>query len=361
MPSMHTAKRTALYSEHVRVGAKMVEFAGWEMPIQYSSVITECKSVRERAGMFDVSHMGRLSFRGEKVLEFLEWITANDVSKLTNGGSQYSLLCYDNGTCVDDIIVYRVAESLFRMVVNAANHDKDLAWIESHNAYHVAITDETMRTAMIAVQGPEACEITQSLSKENLLAIKRFHSSECNIAGVNAFIARTGYTGEDGFELIIPAEESVKVWQALLEKNVVPCGLAARDVLRVEAGLPLYGHELSDKISPIEAGLGWVISKTKRFLGSDEIARVRKEGTARKLVGILMDERIVPRENYPVFCKDREIGKMSSGVFSPTLERGIGFAFLSSEYAEEGLRCEVFIRDKGFPATVVSKRFLKKK
>jgi len=339
----------------------MVEFAGWEMPIQYSSVIAECKSVRERAGMFDVSHMGRLSFRGEKVREFLEWITANDVSKLTDGGSQYSLLCYENGTCVDDVVVYRVNENFFRMVVNAANHDKDLEWINFHNTYGVAIQDETMQTAMIAVQGPEACEITQSLCEDNVLSIARFHSFECDVAGTHGFIARTGYTGEDGFELILPREGAVKVWQALFDKGVVPCGLAARDVLRVEAGLPLYGHELSDKISPIEAGLGWVISKTKKFIGSDEIERLRKEGTKRKLVGVSMDGRIVPREGCLVVCDGKEIGKMSSGVYSPTLERGIGFAFVSSEYAEEGLRCEVIIRDKGFPATVVSKRFLQKR
>lgn len=358
---MNSMKRTALYPEHVRLGAKIAEFAGWEMPIQYTSVIAECKSVRESAGMFDVSHMGRLTFRGDRALEFLEWITANDVSKLTNGGSQYSLLCYENGTCVDDIIVYRINENLFRMVVNAANHDKDLEWIKSHNTYEVAIEDETMQTAMMAVQGPEACEITQSLSKDNVLAIERFHSSECIVAGVNSFIARTGYTGEDGFELFVPSGESVKVWQAFLEKKVVPCGLAARDVLRVEAGLPLYGHELSDQISPIEAGLGWVVSKTKKFIGSDAIDRIRKEGPKRKLVGILMDGRMVPREGYLVVCNGKEVGKMSSGVYSPTFERGIGFAFVSSNYAEEGLRCEVLIRDKGFPATVVSKRFLKKK
>jgi aminomethyltransferase len=357
---MPESLNTPLHAAHVRHNAKMVDFAGWDMPVQYSGVIAESKAVRESAGMFDVSHMGRTWFRGERVIELLELLTTNDISKLQDGGSQYSLLCYENGTCVDDIIVYRISSDVFRMVINASNREKDIAWMQSHNSYDVSLTDETFETAMIAVQGPKAVDVVNSLADRDISHTPRFTAVNADVAGAPAFAARTGYTGEDGFELIVPADHAVEVWDALVERGVAPCGLASRDVLRVEAGLPLYGHELSDQISPIEAGLGWVVSKTKEFIGSAQINAIRSDGPKRKLVGVQMESKIVPREGYRVLREGPQIGTVSSGVFSPMLDRGIAFAFVDSGEATLDQPCEVEIRDKAHPAMVVSKRFMPK-
>lgn len=329
------------------------------MPVQYEGVIAEAKAVRDGAGMFDVSHMGRTWHRGDRVLEFLEHITTNDVSKLDDMGSQYSLLCYPHGGCVDDIIVYRISDNVFRMVINASNREKDLDWMRENNAFSVDIHDETFDTAMIAVQGPRAVAIVSMLTDKDITETPRFTAVNCRIAGNDVLAARTGYTGEDGFELIAPAEFAEELWDALLAAGVTPCGLAARDVLRVEAGLPLYGHELSDSINPIEAGLAWVCSKQKEFIGSGPINEMRANGAPRKLVGIRMETKIVPREGYPVLRDGRQIGEVSSGVYSPALERGIAFAFLEAQSAALDTPCEVEIRGTSHPAAVVSKRFLR--
>jgi aminomethyltransferase len=359
MSKLATMLRTPLYDAHVAQNARLVDFAGWEMPVQYDGIIAESKAVRESAGMFDVSHMGRTWFRGAATQEFLEHITTNDVAKLSDGGSQYSLLCYDNGTCVDDIIVYKIGEGVFRVVINASNREKDLDWIRSHNDKGIDITDETFETAMIAVQGPKAVETVASLADNDITATEKFHTANCTVAGAPAFAARTGYTGEDGFELIVPAANATTVWNALLERGVKPCGLASRDVLRVEAGLPLYGHELSDAINPIEAGLGWVCGKEKTYIGSDPINKMRAEGAPRKLVGIRMQSKIVPREGYAVMRDGKQIGAVSSGVFSPSLDCGIAFAFLDKDAAALDAPCEVIVREKPMPAMVVNKRFLR--
>lgn len=356
-----TLLRTALYDRHVAAGGRMVEFAGWEMPVQYSSVIAEAKAVRDGAGMFDVGHMARLWFRGERVLEFLEWITANDVAELEDGRGHYSLLPNDRGGLVDDIIVYRVDATTFRMVVNAANHQKDVSWIKSKNTFGVEIEDETMGTAMIAVQGPKAAEIVGRLSPAGsaLGELPFFGTVMTTVAGVPCFAPKSGYTGEEGFELICANEDAPRLWDALAEAGVVPCGLAARDALRVEAGLPLYGHELGDDLSPIAAGLGWVISKTKSFIGSEHINRARAEGTAKKLQGIRLGSKRLLAPGMKVFVGDREVGEVSSGVYSPLLDCGIAFAFLDADIKPEAA-CEVDIRGKREPATVVNKRFFKR-
>ena len=357
---MSNLKRTPLFDDHVSLGARLVDFAGWEMPVQYEGVIAESKAARNSAGMFDVSHMGRTWFRGEKTIELLEVLTTNDISKLQDGNSQYSLLCYENGTCVDDIIVYRISSDVFRVVINASNREKDLEWMKSHNTFNVGISDETEKTAMIAVQGPDACNIVQELSSDDLLTIQRFSGKNSVVSGCEVFIARTGYTGEDGFELICSANDASNIWNSLFRKGVAPCGLASRDVLRVEAGLPLYGHELSDSINPIEAGLGWVVSKTKNFVGSEAINKIREEGVSRKLMGIRMSSKAVPREGYEVRVDGENAGTISSGVFSPVLDCGIAFAFIQSVYAKESTKCNVMIREKPYEAEIVNKRFLVK-
>jgi len=340
----------------------MVPFARWEMPVQYRSIIEEGKAVRESAGMFDVSHMARLWLRGPNVLEFLEWVTANDVSKLDDGHGQYSLLPNERGGCVDDIIVYRVAPEVYRMVVNASNHEKDVAWLGSQNRFGVEIEDETAGTAMIAVQGPSAVAALAKLSSSSsdFQSVPFFGTATADIAGVPCFAARSGYTGEDGFELICDGSRAASLWDALLEVGVTPCGLASRDALRVEAGLPLYGHELTDNLSPIAAGLGWVISKSKSFIGSEPINDARKNGTPTKLQGIRLGSKRLMSPGMKVYVGGREVGEVSSGVIAPLLDCGIAFAFLEPAIAQE-TPCEVDIRGKMEPGTVVSKRFYKRK
>ncbi|MBI5708573.1 MAG: glycine cleavage system aminomethyltransferase GcvT [Armatimonadetes bacterium] len=358
-----TVLKTPLHASHVALGGRMVEFAGYDMPVQYSGIIAETKAVREGAGMFDVSHMARLWFRGVRTLEFLEWITTNDVSKLEDGRGQYSMLPNPNGGIVDDIIVYRVDQTTFRMVVNAANHAKDVAWMKQQNqagGFGVEITDETDATAMIAVQGPKAAQIVAGLSDgpQALLDAPLFGLNEVSIAGVPCFAPRSGYTGEDGFELICPTDRASELWDALLAAGVVPCGLGSRDALRVEAGLPLYGHELSDTLSPIAAGLGWVISKTKAFIGSELINKARNEGVPRKIHGVKLASKRLLTPGMPVFVDGRSAGEVTSGVYSPTLECAIAFALIDASIPL-GTPCAIEIRGAMEPGELVNKRFLK--
>lgn len=353
--------RTPLFDAHVALNARIVPFAGYEMPVQYSSILVESKAVRDGAGMFDVSHMARLRFEGERVVEFLEWITSNDVSKLEDGQGQYSLLPNETGGCVDDIIVYRLGETEFAMVVNASNHAKDVAWIKSQNTFGVEIFDETDDTAMIAVQGPTARSIIAKLSDnpDAVNSAELFGVVNCNVAKISCFAPCSGYTGEDGFELICAANQAEALWNALLAAGVTACGLGARDTLRVEAGLPLYGHELEDHLSPIAAGLGWVVSKTKQFIGSDIINAARENGTESKLHGIRLQNKRLIAPGMKVYIGDDEIGEVSSGVVSPLLDAGLAFAFVRS-YVKLGTECEIDVRGKREPGTVVSKRFFKR-
>lgn len=356
-----TLLRTPLFDAHLSLNARMVPFAGYEMPVQYSSIIAESKAVREGAGMFDVSHMARLRFKGERVLEFLEWITSNDVAKLEDGQGQYSLLPNDKGGCVDDIIVYRITPTEYAMVVNASNHAKDVAWIRSKNTFGVEITDETNDTAMIAVQGPKARDIVASLSDkpEEIKSVGLFGIVNCKVSGIDCFAPCSGYTGEDGFELICAASDAEALWNALLEAGVAACGLGSRDTLRVEAGLPLYGHELSDDLSPIAAGLGWVVSKTKEFVGSKFINEARANGTDSKLQGIQLTTKRLIAPEMKVYVGDEEVGSVCSGVVSPLLDTGLAFAFLRSDI-KIGADCEIDVRGKREPGKVVSKRFFKR-
>jgi aminomethyltransferase len=353
--------QTALHPAHVKLGAKMVPFAGYDMPVQYEGIMVEAQAVRESAGMFDVSHMARLRMKGENVLEYLEWVTANDVSKLRDMEGQYSLLPNPAGGCVDDIIVYRINATEFVMVVNAANHEKDVAWLSSQNSFGVEIADETTETTMIAVQGPKARAIVKSLASEpeKFDVVDLFTVVETSIAGVRCFAPCSGYTGEDGFELVCSNADALNLWNALFEAGIKPCGLGSRDTLRVEAGLPLYGHELGDNLSPIEAGLGWVISKTKEFIGSAPINDARTNGTKRKLQGIRLEAKRLLVSGTKVFVDGKEVGEVCSGVISTTLGVGIAFAFVDAAL-KPPMECQVEIRGKMEPARLVNKRFHKR-
>ncbi len=353
-------QRTPLYDAHLALGGRIVPFAGYEMPVQYVGILAETAAVRTAAGMFDVSHMARLDVRGAGALAFLEHVTSNDVAKLEDGRGQYSLLPNAEGGVVDDIIVYRIADGDYRMVVNASNHAKDVAWLRGHDAFDVTIDDVTLSTFLIAVQGPKAVETVASLSSdpEAIRAAPFFGTVETTMAGVPVFAARSGYTGEDGYEITGPAASAATLWDAFLAAGVTACGLGSRDTLRVEAGLPLYGHELSDELSPIAAGLGWVVSKTKRFVGSGPINQAREEGVPRRLVGVTLEaKRLIPT-GAAVTVDGRVVGEVSSGVVSPTLGKAVAFAFIDSD-VPKGAACAVDLRGKAEPGEIVDKRFLK--
>lgn len=354
-----TILRTPLYNAHVALGGKIVPFAGYELPVQYTGIIAETKAVREGVGMFDVSHMARLWFEGERVVEFLSYVTANDVAALEDGRGHYSLFPNSAGGAVDDIIVYRIRDGVFRMVVNAANHAKDVAHLNKENRFGVKITDETDATAMIAVQGPKALETLARLSDgASFVGSDLFDVFEAKIAGVDCFAPRSGYTGEDGCELVCRAEDGPKLWQALLDAGVTPCGLGSRDTLRVEAGLPLYGHELTDELGPIEAGLGWVVRKTGGFIGAEIIEGRRANGVPKKIHGVRLEGKRLPMPGMEVSVDGAVVGALTSGVYSPTLDCGIGFALVDSK-VKLGTPCTVNVRGQEQPGTIVSKRFLK--
>ncbi len=356
-------KRTALYEAHRQLGARMVEFAGWEMPIQYQSILDEARAVRTRWGIFDVSHMGRACLHGENTIPFLNLLVPSDLGKLGDNSALYTVLTNERGGVVDDIILYRQSPDQWLMVFNAANHDKDLAWLQRWQGRFnppPTIDDQTERTVMIAVQGPEAVAHLTALLAPRLTDVPRFGALAFEWRGVPVFAGRTGYTGEDGFELIVPAEAGEALWETLLQAGATPCGLGARDVLRVEAGLHLYGHELTDDTNPIEAGLGWLVSERTDYIGADIIQRVKTEGAARRLMGIVLQERGVPREGYPVLIEGQVVAQLTSGVYSPTLECGIGMAYLPAEWAKAGTPCAVEIRGRAVPALITTRRFLKR-
>ncbi|MGC8783169.1 MAG: glycine cleavage system aminomethyltransferase GcvT [Armatimonadota bacterium] len=351
-------RRTPLAEIHPQMGARMVEFAGWWMPVQYGGIIQEARAVRENVGLFDISHMGRFHLRGAEAIPALDRLTTNDVSALTDGAAQYSLLTNPHGGVIDDIIVYRLSSDHLLVVVNAANAGKDKGWIQQHLPPSVTLEDATVQTAMIAVQGPKAIDLVSRLFAQNLAELPRFHVTSSRWSGYPMLVARTGYTGEDGVELILDASAAEPLWNALHEAGAVPCGLGARDVLRIEAGYPLYGHELNEHINPIEAGLSWVVSKNKEFIGAEVIRRIREQGPTRKLVGLEVEGRMVARQGYPVQVNEQTVGEITSGTFSPTLERSIAMAFVSSEHSRMGNEVQVDVRGKPVPARIVSRRFV---
>lgn len=357
-------KRTPLYDTHVALGARMVPFGGYEMPVQYPGGITaEHKAVRERCGLFDVSHMGEVIVRGPDAIRFVSSVTSNDVAALGLGQVHYSTLLRADGTVVDDLLVYRFADHLM-LVINAGNRAKDLVHLREHIAgFDCVMEDISEETALLAIQGPNAPAIVASMTDVAIADIRFYWFTEGLVAGVPCIISRTGYTGELGFELYFDAAHAEKMWKAVMAAgDVTPCGLGSRDTLRLEAGLCLYGHELDDHITPLEAGLGWLVKldKTGPFLGKDTLVRQYQDGTDRKLVGFTFDERAIPRNGYPVIYGGVAIGEVRSGTMSPTLGVPIGTCFLPTAAAVEGTRFEVDIRGKRVAARVVKMPFYKR-
>ncbi|MCM2264738.1 MAG: glycine cleavage system aminomethyltransferase GcvT [Desulfuromonadales bacterium] len=364
-----TMKQTPLNAVHKALGARMVPFGGWEMPVQYAGVIEEHLAVRERAGLFDVSHMGEVEVSGPEALALVQRLTTNDAARLVDGQIQYSALCYPDGGVVDDVTLYRSSATHFLFCVNASNTDKDFAWMQQVHAESgikgATLTNRSAEFAQLALQGPAAAEILGRLTSGPLTSIRYYHFSQGEVAGVPTLISRTGYTGEDGFELYIPASAAVGMWNRLLEAGradgLMPIGLGARDTLRLEKGYALYGHELSSTISPLEAGLGWIVKLDKGdFVGRDALLKQKAAGLPRRLVGLAMEERGIPREGYPVYAGEKQVGAVTSGTMSPSLKNGIALALIESPCAVLDKELLVGIRDRKLRAKIVKPPFVKK-
>ncbi|MCM8746652.1 glycine cleavage system aminomethyltransferase GcvT [Thermomicrobium sp. CFH 73360] len=364
-------KVTPLIEQHRALGARFIEFAGWLMPVQYEGIVAEHLAVRSRAGLFDLGHMGQLAVRGRDALPFLQFVTPNDVGSLKPGRAQYSMLLYPNGGVVDDIMIYlRPDREEYLVVVNAANTDKDFQWLLERRADHpewvVELEDISATTGMLAIQGPRAERILQRVTEGDLSTIRPFDTVQTTVTGVPTLVARTGYTGEDGFELYFPIEATVRLWDRLLEigraDGLVPVGLGARDTLRLEACLPLYGNELSPEITPLEAQLGWVVKFHKgSFIGREALERQLQEGVPRKLVGFELVERSgIPRHGYEVQLAGRRIGTVTSGTSSPSLGKAIGLALIESSAAGIGREFDVVIRGKPVRARQVKTPFYRR-
>ena len=356
-------RHTPLHDEHVALDGRMVPFAGYAMPVQYpTGIVKEHHAVRDAAGLFDVSHMGEFEVRGPGALDLLQHLLTNDVSKLSVGQAQYTVLTQRDGTALDDCIVYRFDDH-YMVVVNAANLEKDRGWFEAAaRGFDVEFRDRSDDFALLALQGPKAQAILAGLTDTDLDAIKFYHFAEGQVAGRNAIISRTGYTGEDGFELYLAPGDAVHVWRALLEagepEGLVPAGLGARDSLRLEVGYILYGNDLDERRTPLEAGLGWVVKLDKgEFMGSDVLARQKEEGVREKLVGFVLEEKGFPRQGYEIRYQGEPAGTVTSGVLSHSTGKGVGMGYVAAEAAKAGTPIEVVIRDRAIPATVVRPPF----
>ncbi len=348
-------RRTSLHDRHLAAGAKLVPFAGWEMPVQYEGIRQEHLAVRRGAGVFDVSHMGQIETRGPDALAFLQRTLSNDVRRLPEGGAQYSVLCREDGGVLDDLFTYRLAECEFLTVTNAANHEKDFAWLQSQaDGFDVDVLDLASRFAMLAVQGPRAREVVAELSDGALPS--RFHVAERSVAGAPVLVCGTGYTGEDGVELLLDPDDARRVWDDLLAAGATPVGLGARDTLRLEVCFHLYGNDLMETRGPIEAGLGWCCKEGTGFIGADAVVAVRRAGPREKLVPFLIEGPGIARQGNPVL----DGGEVTSGTFSPCLERGIGMAYVPSERAEPGTRLEIDVRGTVRAAVVERKPLYRK-
>lgn len=355
------AKKLALYETHKSLGAKIVEFAGYLMPIQYKGILEEHRKVRTSVGIFDVSHMGEFIIKGDNALDFLQLLTINNVAQLATYQVQYSAMCYENGGIVDDLLVYRLPKH-FMMVVNAANIEKDFQWINSHLIPGIECVNATDDYTLLAVQGPKAEATLQKSTNIDLSKIKYYWMTEGKFAGVDVFISRTGYTGEPGFELGFAPEYSEEIWNVIMESgkefDIEPIGLGARDTLRLEMKYCLYDNDIDQTTNPLEAGLGWITKLKKgHFIGRDALVKTKQAGLTRRLIGLELEGKAIPRHGYKIYKNEQEIGRITSGTFSPMLEKGIAMGYVKSEYSEIGTHIEIAIRNKLAPVIVVKTPF----
>jgi aminomethyltransferase len=359
-------KNTALTQTHIALGAKMVPFAGYNMPVSYSGLNDEHATVRNAVGVFDVSHMGEFILKGDNALKLIQKVTSNDASVLTDGKAQYSCLPNEKGGIVDDLLVYRIDEKTYMLVVNASNIEKDWNWIGDHDTFGVEMHNISEKTSLLAIQGPQATATLQKLTSVNLSEIPYYSFAKGTFCGVeNVIISNTGYTGAGGFEIYFENEDADKIWSAIFEAGqefgIKPIGLGARDTLRLEMGFCLYGNDIDDTTSPIEAGLGWITKFTKEFTNRAAIEKQKTEGVAKKLVGFEMIERGIPRHDYQIAdANGTIIGKVTSGTQSPSLNIALGMGYVNTEYSKAGTEIFILIRDKAIKAKVCKIPFLKK-
>jgi aminomethyltransferase len=342
-------KKTPFYKIHVKLGARMVPFSGFFMPVQYQSIIKEHEAVRNNAGIFDISHMGEFILEGDNVFDFLQYIMINDLNLLEVNKGQYSCMCYDNGTVVDDLVYYEESPTRFRMIVNASNVGKDFKWLNKHiGDYEVKITNLSSERCRLAFQGPNSDQLLQKLVNVDLSQINRFYFSHCSLKDIPIFVARTGYTGERGFEISFENKYAKEVWDHLYNTGATPAGLGARDSLRLEACYSLYGHEISDSITPIEAGLFWLVKPKEGidYIGKEILINQKSNGTDRILVGLNLLDRGIIRDDYKIFYEGRQIGYVTSGGFSPTLKKTIGLGLVEKQHSELNTEIQIEIRNK---------------
>jgi aminomethyltransferase len=362
-------KKTPLHEVYDEYGAKTIDFGGWDLPVQFTSIKEEHHAVRTKAGLFDVSHMGEVSVKGPEAESYLQKMVTNDVSKLEPGKALYTPMCYPDGGTVDDQIIYKKADDDYMIVINAANIDKDVEWLQKHvdEDEDVDVQDVSAHWALLALQGPLAESILQTLTEEDLSTIRFFRFRDgVDVSGVHVLVSRTGYTGEDGFELYVRPDDAPRLWKDILaagcDQGLVSCGLGARDTLRFEANLPLYGQELAPDISPLEAGIGFAVkvNKDADFIGKDALKEQKELGPPRKLVGIEMIERGIPRTGYEVYVDEKQIGTVTTGTQSPTLQKNVGLVLVDQAYAALGQEMEVQVRRKRVKAKVVPTPFYKR-
>jgi len=365
MTNTSAVRTTPLNDTHLSLGAKMVEFAGFSMPILYTNLIEEHKAVRNALGMFDVSHMGEFFIEGPQAYDLLQWVTSNDVSTLENGRVQYTCLPNNQGGIVDDALLYRISDNKYMLVVNASNLEKDLNWINSNNTFEAKVTDLSNEHALLAVQGPKATQVLQSLCEQNLDEIPYYHFEIGNFAGIeNVIISNTGYTGSGGFELYIQNKDAAALWDKVMQagepEGIMPCGLGCRDTLRLEKGFCLYGNDINDSTSPIEAGLGWITKFDHPFINSEYHLKIKTDKPAKRLVGFELIDRGIPRQHYPIVDEDgNEIGEVTSGTMSPSLSKAIGMGYVKREFAKSESEIFISVRGKQLKAQVCKLPFLK--
>lgn len=356
--SVNALKKTPLNATHRDMGAKMVDFGGWDMPLEFSGVIAEHLAVRTAVGVLDVSHMGEIEIRGPQAVDLVDFVTSNSASSLQDGQAQYSGLLYPSGTFVDDLIVHRISADHYFLCVNAANQEKDFEWINSHNKFDAEVEFAGPKYVQLAIQGPKALATLSKLTDTDIESIRYYWFALGKVSGAPALIARLGYTGEDGFEIYVPPDHGERIWKAVLdagnEFGILPCGLAARNTLRLEAAMSLYGHEIDDTTSPYEVGLGRIVKLEKGdFIGRDILLKQKEQGVQRKLVGIEMRGRGIARDGYRVFAADKYLGHVTSGSPAPFLKKNIALCLLSKPEAEAGNKVEVEIRQKLVEAEIV--------
>ena len=365
MPAVPALRVTPLNSVHRSLGARMVDFGGWDMPVQYSGIIEEHNAVRNAAGIFDVSHMGEIEIRGPQAAELTDYVTTNAVHKLKHGQAHYSGLLYEHGGFVDDILVHKVADDHYFLCVNASNQDKDFEHIFSQNKFDAVVENNGANYAQIAIQGPKARPTLQKLTAVDLAGIKYYWFADGEVCGTRARIAHTGYTGEDGFEIYVPPADAGRIWKLVMdagaEFGIKPCGLGARNTLRLEAKMALYGHEIDASISPLEADLGWIVKLEKgEFVGRDALLKQRESGIRRKLIGFEMRARGIARDGYEVFLSGAAAGWVTSGGPAPSLNKNIGLCYLPTEQSVPGTSIQVMIRNQPVDAVTVETPFYKR-